>query len=76
MVEECAGDNYALGSALSIGGNILISMSFQFQKRAHNNNKGQQSYLKLKMWWYAQCKTIFSFLQITLDLCIYEVETF
>ena len=41
-----------VGVILAIVGNLLISVSFQITKLAHNKNQNTQvSYLKLPLWW-------------------------
>jgi drug/metabolite transporter (DMT)-like permease len=41
-----------VGIILAIVGNVLISLSFQITKLAHNKNQHSQiSYLKLPLWW-------------------------
>jgi len=44
-----------IGIVLALSGNVLISVSLNTQKYAHNQNEargaGKQSYLKLKLWW-------------------------
>jgi magnesium transporter len=41
-----------VGIILAIVGNVLISLSFQITKLAHNKNQESQvSYLKLPLWW-------------------------
>lgn len=44
-----------MGIALALSGNILISISLNTQKYAHNKNEergaGKVSYVKLKLWW-------------------------
>lgn len=41
-----------VGIILAIVGNVLISVSFQITKLAHNKNRDSQvSYLKLPLWW-------------------------
>ena len=44
-----------IGIVLALSGNVLISVSLNTQKYAHNKNEergaGKLSYLKLKLWW-------------------------
>ena len=44
-----------IGIVLALCGNVLISVSLNTQKYAHNKNEergaGKLSYLKLKLWW-------------------------
>jgi len=44
-----------IGIVLALSGNVLISVSLNMQKYAHNQNEARgvakQSYLKLKLWW-------------------------
>ncbi len=41
-----------VGIILAVVGNLLISVSFQITKLAHNKNQNSQvSYLKLPLWW-------------------------
>jgi len=43
-----------VGVAISVGGNILISIALNVQKYSHNQNEKAEvkiSYLKRPMWW-------------------------
>jgi drug/metabolite transporter (DMT)-like permease len=55
MVTDCTPppeSTIVVGVILAIVGNLLISVSFQITKLAHNKNQNSQvSYLKLPLWW-------------------------
>ena len=55
MVTQCnppPKSTIIIGIILAIVGNVLISVSFQITKLAHNKNQQSQvSYLKLPLWW-------------------------
>jgi len=41
----------AIGVALSVLGNLSITVGLNLQKHVHNKNQDEKSYTKIKLWW-------------------------